>query len=186
MTRWKALLAAVATAAVAAGCADEIAATVSDGEGTSSPTTPPVAEARELEPAQMCMLLTDEQRRELGLTEPGRSRMLPIRDPQCEWRTAAVRVVFSHAANGFNIDEVQVTPGDRVTVTEIGGHRARMFVNDQDPSAGCGLYIELTSTSYLEANAVTLTAGEGIVDECELARTAAAYAVGNFPPTAPR
>jgi len=130
--------------------------------------------------------LTDAQQQELSLTNPEMFRVTTNDDPQCEWRTTQVRVVLSLATNGFNIDQVQTTPGDRVENINVDGHRARVFVNDDDPAAGCGLYLELVQTSYLEIGTLALTAGQGLVDECALARTVARYAINNYPAGAPR
>lgn len=180
--RTSAVVLGVSVPMLLAACTSQIAGTASGHPSpATSPVQQPVAAPRELDLSQICMLLTDDQQRVLGLTEPGSSRMLPTRDPQCEWRTPQARVRFVHAANGFSIDDIPPVPGEDVTPTEIDGHRAFMFSD-----VGCNLYVELSPTSYLQADAVALPEGDVVVDECELARSAAAYAVDNFPPPAPR
>lgn len=157
-----------------AGCATAVTGTPAANPRFPEPTS-------ELSPVQMCGLLSDARREELSLMVLGEPRVNTVDDPECEWRTAPVRVVMSYAANGFSIDQVPIAPGDQVRSVDLDGHRARVFVNDDDPNAGCSVYVELTPTSYLEASTLALTAGQGLVDECGLARTVARYALENFP-----
>lgn len=147
---------------------------------------PPVTsgELAGIKPAEVCDLLDEHQRETLRLTAPGISSDVGG-NPSCRWRAPQVTAVLTVLADGFNVDQVPTAEDETVRGDEIDGRRARIFTST-DPSAGCTVYVDLTRTSYLEVATLTLSAGEGLIDECAFAKEIATIATTTLTAGRPR
>ncbi|TCP56737.1 uncharacterized protein DUF3558 [Tamaricihabitans halophyticus] len=174
-----AALVAVAGATVLAGCGtDDTRGSASAAQDSAAESAPQERDGREQDgpPSftnkQLCELLTEQEARGLSVDPRGEPTQI-FGEQACEWSGKAVSFDLSFNDKN-NVSELTIGERDRSSDTRINGRTALLI--EYGDVTSCAAAVDLSESSMLRASVSVLSAGEGKLNECDLAEQAATKA----------